>query len=46
MLQHGFVQLHMRDVKEPSEYEALVLIGYQEKADRFVAYWCNSLGPD
>jgi hypothetical protein len=46
VLQHRFVQLHMRDVKEPSEYEALVLIGYEEKNDRYVAYWCDSFGPD
>lgn len=46
VLQHRFVQLHMRDVKEPSEYEALVLIGYEEKSDRYVAYWCDSFGPD
>jgi uncharacterized protein DUF1579 len=46
VLQHRFVQLHMRDVKEPSEYEALVLIGYEEKNERYVAYWCDSFGPD
>jgi hypothetical protein len=46
VLQHRFVQLHMRDVKEPSEYEALVLIGYEEKNDRYVAYWCDSFGAD
>lgn len=46
VLQHRFVQLHMRDVKEPSEYEALVLIGYEEKTERYVAYWCDSFGPD
>ncbi|MBX7187202.1 MAG: DUF1579 family protein [Vicinamibacteria bacterium] len=46
VLRHRFVQLHMRDVKEPSEYEALVLVGYEEKTERFVAYWCDSFGPD
>ena len=28
VLQHQFVQLHMKDVAEPSQYEALVLIGF------------------
>jgi hypothetical protein len=46
VLQHHFVQLHMRDVKEPPGYEALVLIGYEEKNDRYVAYWCDTFGPD
>lgn len=46
VLQHRFVQVHMRDVKEPSEYEALVMIGYEEKTGRYVAYWCDSFGPD
>lgn len=46
VLHHRFVQLRMRDVKEPPEYEALVLIGYEEKNERYVAYWCDSFGPD
>ena len=44
VLQHQFVQLHMKDVTEPSQYEALVLIGFDSNKNRYVAYWCDSLG--
>ena len=44
VLQHRFVQLHIKDVAEPPEYEALVLIGYDAVTERYVAHWCDSFG--
>jgi hypothetical protein len=44
VLQHQFVQLHMKDVAEPPEYEALVLIGYDASTERYVAHWCDTFG--
>jgi hypothetical protein len=44
VLQHQFVQLHMKDVAEPPEYEALVLIGYDGSRERYVANWCDTFG--
>jgi hypothetical protein len=44
VLQHTFVQLHMKDVAEPPQYEALVLVGYDAGGRRYVAHWCDSFG--
>ncbi len=44
VLQHTFVQLHMRDVADPPQYEALVLIGYDASGQRYVAHWCDNFG--
>jgi hypothetical protein len=44
VLQHQFVQLHMKDVATPSEYEALVLIGFDGSTRRYVAHWCDNFG--
>lgn len=44
VLQHTFLQLHMRDVADPPQYEALVLIGYDASAERYVAHWCDNFG--
>jgi hypothetical protein len=44
VLQHQFVQLHMKATAEPPEYEALVLIGYDTSTDRYVAHWCDTYG--
>jgi hypothetical protein len=46
ILQHRFVQLRMTDVETPPRYEAQILVGFEEKMNRFVAYWCDSYGPD
>jgi hypothetical protein len=43
-LGHQFIELHMKDVASPPEYEALVLVGYDAGARRYVAYWCDSFG--
>jgi hypothetical protein len=44
VLQHKFLELHMKDVADPPEYEALVLIGYDGVAERYVAYWMDDYG--
>jgi quercetin dioxygenase-like cupin family protein len=44
VLHHQFVQLHMRDTKQPPEYEALVLVGFDPSTSRYVAQWCDDFG--
>ena len=44
VLQHHFLQLHMKDVADPPKYEALVLIGYDALAERYVAHWMDVYG--
>ncbi|MEI6669723.1 MAG: DUF1579 family protein [Acidobacteriota bacterium] len=44
VLQHQFVQLHMKDVAKPPQYEALVLIGFDSSTQRYVAHWCDNFG--
>lgn len=44
VLNHQFLELHMKDVADPPAYEALVLIGYQHADNRYVAYWCDTYG--
>lgn len=44
VLNHQFLQLHMKDVAKPPAYEALVLIGYQHADKRYIAHWCDTYG--
>jgi hypothetical protein len=44
VLNHQFLQLHMKDVADPPAYEALVLIGYSYTDKRYVAHWCDTFG--
>jgi hypothetical protein len=44
VLDHQFLQLHMKDVAEPSAYEAIVLIGYNDADRRYVAHWTDTFG--
>jgi hypothetical protein len=44
ILNHQFLQLHMKDVKSPPSYEALVLIGYDHENSRYVVYWLDNFG--
>lgn len=44
VLNHQFLQLHMKDVAEPPQYEAIVLIGYEHADKRYVAHWCDTYG--
>jgi hypothetical protein len=44
VLEGRFLQLHMKHLGKPSEYEALVLIGLDEAAGEYVAHWCDTFG--
>jgi hypothetical protein len=44
VLNHQFLQLHMKDVADPPAYEALVLIGYAHADKKYVAHWCDTYG--
>jgi hypothetical protein len=44
VLNHQFLQLHMKDVANPPEYEALVLIGYSYADKKYIAHWCDTYG--
>lgn len=44
VLQHQFVELHYQGPATPSRYEARVLIGYDQLANRYVCHWADSYG--
>jgi hypothetical protein len=44
VLEHQFLQVHMRDVASPPAYEAIVLIGFDASQDRYVAHWTDNFG--
>jgi hypothetical protein len=44
VLNHQFLQVHMKDVAEPPAYEAIVLIGYAHADKEYVAHWCDTYG--
>jgi hypothetical protein len=44
VLNHQFLQIHMKDVAEPPAYAALVLIGYAHADKKYVAHWCDTFG--
>ena len=44
VLNHQFLQVHMKDVKEPPAYEAIVLIGYIHATKEYVAHWVDTYG--
>ena len=44
VLLHQFLQLHMKDLATPPKYEAIVLIGYDPDARRYVIHWCDAWG--
>lgn len=44
ILNHQFLQIHMKDVQTPPTYEALVLIGYEHEHQRYVIYWLDTFG--
>src|SRR6476469_11128823 len=46
VLQHQFVQLHYRDAATPPHYEAVILIGYDSIAKRYICHWSDSFGAD
>ena len=44
VLNHQFLQLHMKDTANPPAYEAIVLIGYAHADRKYVAHWCDTYG--
>lgn len=44
ILQGAFTELHMDDVQRPSEYEARVVLGYDEESKTLIAHWMDSFG--
>lgn len=44
VLNHQFLQLHMKDAADPPAYEAIVLIGYVHADKTYVAHWCDTYG--
>ena len=44
VLQGGFLRLHMVDAAEPPRYEADVYIGFDAKANQYVAHWLDRFG--
>jgi hypothetical protein len=43
-LQGAFTEIHMNDEQVPSQYEARVLIGYDEESRTVIAHWMDSFG--
>lgn len=43
-LQGAFTEIHMNDVQVPSQYEARVLIGYDEENKAVIVHWLDSFG--
>jgi len=44
VLNHQFLQVHMTDSAQPPAYEALIYIGYQHDAQRYVVHWLDVYG--
>jgi len=44
VLNHQFLQVHMKDAANPPTYEALVLIGYSYADKQYIAHWCDTYG--
>src|SRR5437763_5609681 len=44
VVNHQFLQIHMKDAADPPTYEALVLVGYSYADKQYVAHWCDTWG--
>jgi hypothetical protein len=44
VLNHQFLRIHMKDVKKPASYEAMVFIGYDNASERYVVHWIDVFG--
>ncbi|HEY7784785.1 MAG TPA: DUF1579 family protein [Pyrinomonadaceae bacterium] len=44
VLNHQFLRIHMKDVNNPPEYEAMVFIGYDNTSERYVVHWIDVFG--
>src|SRR5262245_52335136 len=44
VLNHQFLRVHMKDTAVPSQYEAMVFIGYDNASERYVPHWIDVFG--
>jgi hypothetical protein len=44
VLNHQFLQVHEKDAATPPAYEAIVMIGYDNVSERYVAHWIDIFG--
>jgi len=44
VLNHQFLQVHMKDSTQPPAYEALIYVGYQHAEQRYVVHWLDVYG--
>ena len=44
VLQHQFVELHYRDAALSPNYEAIVVIGYDDIANHYICHWADKFG--
>jgi len=44
VLGHQFLELHLEDVAEPPQYEALIFLGREAKTGRYIAHWLDVSG--
>jgi hypothetical protein len=44
VLNHQFLLVHLKDVKSPPNYEAMVYIGYDNTSERYVGHWIDVFG--
>ncbi len=44
VLNHQFLQVHMKDSAQPPAYEALIYVGYQHAEQRYVVHWLDVYG--
>jgi hypothetical protein len=44
VLNHQFLKIHMKDVKEPASYEAIVFVGYSHADSEYICHWLDVFG--
>jgi hypothetical protein len=44
VLNHQFLRIHMKDVKKPPTYEAMVFVGFDNTSERYVVHWIDVFG--
>jgi hypothetical protein len=44
VLNHQFLQVHMKDLATPPAYEALIFMGYDNTSERYVVHWIDVYG--
>ena len=44
VLKGGFIRIHMVDVASPPQYEADLFIGFDSKANDYIAHWLDQFG--